>query len=388
MRRKISEGILKSWFQRRFPKIAPLTVYLAFKECGEGEEPHIKLYQDRGFEVYLPPGFYQADAISSNRVPWGGTKYTTDRCILHELLHILNRHHIPPFGKDTDVDVWYIACEYWLKRYMIRKGLEEEFYQKWISKVEEYAPEVVNAEDPITIYRILLRKKEKSGRSFETKGSGCAGFEIVGEQGSGADTQSGSGMALGGGVIDKIIAKLIGSGQGDILEDISPIDRKKLPWDVRLKMKVAEWLEEIKYDYSEPSEETLYDFRAVYPSIHGTVSRIGVAVDVSSSMSIDEIKNGLAYVVNDYKIEAIVTHSDGIHQIFTDIEQLKNARVGGGTSYKQVVEWFKDNHPGLPVVWITDGECNDDIPDDFDVFFVFTYPMPKEKYLKFNHIIV
>jgi len=151
----------------------------------------------------------------------------------------------------------------------------------------------------------------------------------------------------------------------------------------------GEWYEEltsylafsglyVRHKMDVPSLISIFDERILYPERLPYTSRVFVIIDVSSSMSEDEIKEGLRFLSKNFEFSGIITHNEQVIQEFSSFEEMLSVKleVGGGTDYTEAYEKASKYLPYTDfVIHITDGVCP--LPENFEeikdkIVFVIT----------------
>lgn len=371
------EQILIKKFCERFPQLAPITLKIKLVEDKNTKNFYVKVSQDDFgnsiINIYHPPlGFREILSQEKDIDPVIS--------LLHEILHVLFKHISPPswvLKSREDEEIWRLACEYSLQRYMLNKGVGQIFYEVSIAEVEEIIPELENLQELDLISIFALLKKNISKIKQEISIPKCYAITSIPPD------------------LASNIEKLVSLGNDTILVNARKTWEKRpnLSWYINLARRVLDWANLLRYQFDEPSEETLWDERIVYPNVSARAIKVVILLDVSGSMNEEEIQEGVSYIYhsNEFEIEAIITHDDNILEVYNTPFQIRILKKGNMTSYKQVYNYVMEKcTPEALIIHITDGWCDTPVPETLEnrLFFVFTKPTPEAQYLKYNHIFL
>lgn len=301
--------------------------------------------------------------------------------ICHEAYHIFLLH----FSRmgERDVEVWNSATDYLINFNLISNGFK---LPKGILLDSRF--QNTNAED---VYRTLMLEKvkkevekekkngKKSDSGEDSEGGGGKGEESeenkpapdcgFGEVRAGKveEAKENEERAIIMGKMAEIAAKQCGNMPAGIERMLAESRKTITDWREVLNR----FLNEVTakdYCFSRPNKRFL-DRGFVLPSLYSkTIGKIVVAVDVSGSVSEQELNRLLGEVVNilDYINESsdaaeidIIYFDTKVtgHQTYTGGEKLK-AIGGGGTDFRAPFDYIaeKELNPELAII-LTDGEC-------------------------------
>ena len=311
----------------------------------------------------------------------------------HELMHCLSGHHAFVNKGKNIADCWirYFACEYWLSRAHIFANFYDSNCEGVVQMIEEIAPELkaIDFKD-LTVrkaYDILLSKKREltpiiiqlieEVRGGGVKGKGKEG--IVGVSGCAIKPSDGS-------VQKDVDEKIKELKQEAMLVDYFKNMGKDSKASSYLKMEVDEYIDwllklqgsifnkgkYLKYLFDIPDYTTLFDRKIVYPIREPYSFEAIFIVDLSFSMSKEELERCFRYLSPRIHIKKVITHNAKLLEVYNSREEFLRAleegkvKYGGGTDYEEAYEVarkYMSRHTVL--VHITDGVC--DKPGNFDM---------------------
>lgn len=308
--------------------------------------------------------------------------------LFHEYLHLFGQH-LKFIASVKDKQLGYVACEYYVDRFMKEMNFYSDVDVKIISAVEDIQPKLKEFKlkdlTVSTIYQLLMQLPDEDKDKLRMQFC-CFDEKILILITSLQEQENKRGEGEGKGENRNIqIKELLKELEQKIQEAryYSKLLGVQEEVDVYFQQRRKDWAEELlqtlnymaeqkKYMLDTPSPLSLFDQKVIIPDEIGYTLKVSVIIDVSSSMDVEEIKRGLEYINTEWEIEKILTHSTKVIQEFSSIEGIKKIKVGGGTDYYDAYEKVKDEEI---VIHITDGWA--DRPSNFEkiadkIIFVIT----------------
>ncbi len=386
-------------FLSHFPSLIPLVRNTTF-HFGDSTAKTLATFTYKDFQNAIFDIFIPIEEISTFSVttPWNSplNLYTT---LLHEYLHIIFYHF--EFPKDSksekQLQKFKYACEYVLDRFIIEEVKSEiitpqKFYHSFIEifekSVDTYSKIPAKYLNPWEIYQHISDKDLETIAKLVPSGNECLLWNKPAHKGWGDKNEGGTNLI-------KIVRKnfLRDISTSNPLFDIVPNNIQKWKEAVeRIEMELTKW------DWSEVDEETisLLNYTKIVPyhpkKIDIASDQIVLILDVSSSMSYEELVVGISVIASKYTVKKVITHSTVVLQVL-EFNQLLNEhlRVSGDTRCSEVFEYILKNYPNEIKIHITDGWCFEDVelPKELTEKYIFVFTgEPTTHWLKYKHIIL
>jgi len=329
--------------------------------------------------------------------------------LFHEIMHFVRddiNQGVKVKEAGYDFYIWQTAVEYYLKRLQVKIGYANTYHEFFIKEIERVAPKL--SEIPVEklqvwkIYNILLEHKEKlkkmnfcfssEGAPSESKNFCFLPVEIPVEVLKNVERISQEGK------LSLMLMKSYGNGS-QISEYVKfEITPESLNIPLEIARAVKEYSEFIKHNFDIPDFISYFPKRIVYPERKYTGFRIGAIIDVSSSMSVEEIGKSIN-MLSDFKLDVrfIILHNEKVIDVLNKEEfnhKVMSGKfpIGGGTDYTEAYCIAKEKeHEVDLIVHFTDGVCNK--PENIDnishkLFFVLTSRYHRDWITKYKNIVV
>ena len=303
----------------------------------------------------------------------------------HEVAHVFAGHCIVPTPAGLRPQIWEIACEY-----MANHLAAELFNQIEIKKMPLYYDSKYADGKWLTIdiYNDLI-KKHPTEEAQKGLIAGFGGKQLSGDFIYDPTIQHRNNSAE---VIEQVRAhtaymmKSMGRGSRDAIEQLDSYIMPRGQW----QDEIMHWLSSISTALGTYSRglRRRYAVRNIYlPKKVAFEMTIGVAIDTSGSMSVEELKEALgavAYLIQQYPTSKLYFWAiDAEITVYKEVDRLEEInmkdvaknwiRGGGGTDFRPVFRDIEDKHleldgllyitdlcgvfpetpPSYPVLWLT-----------------------------------
>lgn len=389
-------------FLIQFPQFTPILSRASFIIKADGEMAQtrtdndymISFNNDACFWIEIPRKYLEN--FDQNKFQLSPVNlYTT---LLHETLHIILLHFDWPDNWDKEqVEKFYYCAEYCVDKLIINHDFgalitPQDFYYDYLEIFEDICPAYkgIDAQflNPWEMAIKMTNSQLKKIKSRVKNDIICSIDNFI--------ARNESSKNVGKGTQTKAIPwalfyfkKFVALGKQ------IPLQEPK--WE-NVTKNIAEILEqELDWNYidEEISPYTLFTTQIPFwPSLRKKrFARIFLVIDVSSSMSLEEIAQGYNTIASSYEIKKIITHNEKIIYCGQPEDFLGlPLEAGGGTSYLDVFNWLNENHTDEVIVHVTDGYCLEpsEVPHKLADFyiFVFTSNKPFRNWLKYKHIFL
>jgi hypothetical protein len=395
--RKITENFLI-----QFPQFTPIFNRISFIIKTDGKMAQTKTdknyvvnFNDEAyFWIEIPQKYlenFDPDKFQVSSV----NLYTT---LLHEILHIVLLHFDWPDSWDIkQIEKFYYCAEYCVDKLIVNGDFgalitPQGFYYDYLELFENVCPKYKQIDvQLLNPWEMAIKMTDSQLRKIKSVIKNdviCSIDNFI--------TKNESSKNVGRGTQTKTIfwtlfylkkfsaltkqIPLRDPKWGNVTKSIAEISGLELDWD---------------YIDEEMSPYTLFTTKIPFwPGIkRRKLTEVLLVIDVSSSMSLEEIIRGYNAIVSSYEIRKIITHNEKIIYCGQSDEFLNlPLEAGGGTSYSDVFDWLSKNHTDEIIVHVTDGYCLEpsEVPHKLANFylFVFTSNKPFGNWLKYKHIFL
>ena len=392
--RKITENFLI-----QFPQFTPILSRTSFIIKTDGEMAQTKadndyvvnFNDDAYFWIEIPQKYlenFDPDKFQISSV----NLYTT---LLHEILHIVLLHFDWPDGwGKKQIEKFYYCAEYCVDKLIISSNFgtlitPQNFYYDYLELFEDICPEYKQIDAQfLNPWEMAIKMTDSQLKKIKNKVKNdiiCSIDNLI--------ARNENSKNVGKGTQTKIIPwalfyfkkftalgkqiPLRGPKWGNVTKNIAEISEHELDWN---------------YIDEEMPPYTLFTTQIPFwPSFRKRkLTRVFLVIDVSSSMSLEEIVQGYNTIASSYEIKKIITHNEKIIYCGQPEDFMSlPLEAGGGTSYLDVFNWLHENHTDEVIVHVTDGYCLEpsEVPDKLADFylFVFTSTKPFGNWLKYKH---